>query len=71
MFNCERQRILDKKKWIVSEDKKEDMSGKMNYCAYCYYRDLFEEYCTATQEERESQCLCATAYNRMGRICKK
>ena len=65
--NKERQRSLDKKKWIESEKKGEDMSGKMPYCSFCKYKYLKFNSCTVTQEEREGKCLCATAFNRMQR----
>jgi hypothetical protein len=73
--NKERQKSLDKKKWLKSEKKGMDMSGEMLHCPYCEKRtprdwqsDGFLRHgCTATQEERETACLCATAYNRMQR----
>lgn len=80
MTNKERQKSLDKKKWLESEKKGKDMSAKMEYCFDC---DKFIVYkgheknmpcvttrCDASQEERESQCLCATAYNRMMRVSR-
>lgn len=66
MTNKDRQKSLDKKKWIESEKKGEDMSGAMLYCDACNKQNRTYE-CTATQEERESQCLCAKAYNRLQR----
>lgn len=65
MTNKERQKSLDKKKWIESEKCKYDKSGSMAYCCFCSYQDEF--YCTAIQEMREQNYLCATAYNRMKR----
>lgn len=70
MTNKERQKSLDKKKWFVSEEFEADMSGFMPWCNLCDYRDVIDYGCTATQEEREGQCLCATAYNRMKRAKK-
>ena len=67
MTNKERQKSLDKKKWLESEKIGFDMSGKMNYCDACVDRYLFEERCGISQEERESTCRCASAYNRMKR----
>jgi hypothetical protein len=77
MKNIERQKQLDEKKWIESEKQEFDMSGKMPWCSYCGMQgfDLCGDgkdkgiptICTSTQEERESQCFCATAYNRMKR----
>ena len=64
MTNVERQKALDKKKWLESEKEKIDKSGEMNYCDYCLWQDRWE-YCCATQAEREAHCLCAKAYNAM------
>ena len=70
MTNKERQKSLDKKKWLASEKFDEDMSGKMPYCKHCYNVWLFKDGCAVTQDERETKCLCATAYNRMKRVVK-
>jgi hypothetical protein len=72
MKNIDRQKSLDKKKWVISKRNEMDMSGKMYYCKKCTHKTDDTEYvctfkCTATQEERESQRLCATAYNRLAR----
>lgn len=67
MTNKERQKSLDKKKWLESEKQEFDMSGFMAYCEYCDNRGGMHGECQATQEEREKDCLCATAYNRMKR----
>ena len=67
MTNKERQASLDKKKWLVSEHLNCDCSGTMEYCEYCAKMGFADFSCEATQEERESQCLCAKAYNRMKR----
>lgn len=72
MTNRERQRSLDRKKWNESREQMEDMSGKMYYCECCEKQGLslnypFDLTCTATQEDREEQCLCATAFNRLQR----
>lgn len=67
MTNKERQKSLDKKKWLESEKKNRDMSGAMKYCKYCGMQYFLFNGCDATQEEREQKCLCATAYNRMQR----
>lgn len=67
MKNFERQKKLDEKKWIASEKKGFDMSAWMQWCGYCDKKTGLCGTCTATQEEREGQCLCATAYNRMQR----
>lgn len=67
MTNKERQKSLDKKKWLESEKKGEDLSGKMYVCGWCKNKTRMFGECTASQEEREQKCLCATAYNRMQR----
>lgn len=68
MTNKERQKSLDKKKWIASEKYGGDLSGAMEYCWACKHR--YDIGCTTTQKEREAACLCATAYNRMKREIK-
>ena len=68
MTNKERQKNLDKKKWAESEKEGRDMSGEMPYCWHCPKCILgIDKYntCTATQEQRETNCLCARAFNRM------
>jgi hypothetical protein len=75
MTNKEIQKRLDKKKWLASEKRGHDLSGVFIQCHCCekqtargWQKDgLFKHGCSATQEERESQCLCAKAYNRMYR----
>lgn len=62
MNNKDRQKSLDKKKWLESEKQGVDVSGIMVICDYCTACTV--NTCTATQEERESQCLCAKAYNK-------
>ena len=74
MTNKERQKSLDKKKWLSSEKNGEDMSGQMPYCFECGMQG-FDRWCashatnicTASQQEREELCYCARAYNRMVR----
>ena len=65
MTNKERQKSLDKSKWLCSERDNKDLSGKMVYCTLC--RHQTKDGCNAAQEERESKCLCAKAYNRAKR----
>ena len=67
MTNKDRQRSLDKKKWLESQQQGFDMSGCMLYCEKCEYanHDTDYGYCKASQEERESKTLCAKAYNRI------
>lgn len=73
MKNIERQNRLDQKKWIASEKNGNDLSGEMMQCHYCenqtpngFQSDGYYKHgCDATQEERETACLCAKAYNKM------
>ena len=68
MTNQERQRSLDKEKWLKSEELGTDLSGCMIYCDYCYHQvHTFEATSCDAPSERESRCLCASAYNRMKR----
>ena len=68
MTNLERQKSLDKKKWLESEQQGIDLSGLCGYCNACSKaKDLT---CHATQKEREEDCLCAKAYNRWERILR-
>ena len=65
MTNKERQKSLDKSKWLLSESEGKDKSGSMWYCNMCGHQT--KDGCNAAQEERESKCLCAKAYNRAKR----
>lgn len=66
MKNTERQKLLDKEKWLYSEEIKCDCTGYMAYCEYCDYQaDLGG--CLACQTEREEKSLCARAFNRQHR----
>ena len=65
MTNKERQKSLDKKKWIMSEEVGEDLSGEMLYCEFCACS--VDKKCNAPQEDREKNHLCAKAFNRMKR----
>lgn len=58
------QKRLDKQKWLESEKQSMDMSGGMPYCSACELKTVFG-YCNANQMEREMNCLCAKAYNRL------
>lgn len=69
MTNKERQKSLDKQKWVNSEDFGYDLSGKLFYCDHCKYqteRNMVKS-CIASQKQREEKSLCATAYNKMVR----
>jgi hypothetical protein len=68
--NIERQKILDEEKWLLSEQECCDKSGEMKHCFYCLYQNTYLM-CQANQEERESGCLCAKAYNKWVRYAKK
>jgi len=65
MTNKERQKTLDKRKWLASEQAGYDTSGMSIYCHYCSKQN--GDSCQASQEERVNECLCAKAYNRMKR----
>ena len=65
MTNLQRQKKLDEQKWLMSEAKGCDQSGKMDWCTYCEWEEKSE--CLETQLDREMNCLCAKAWNRMVR----
>ncbi len=71
MKNIERQKQLDKKKWLASEKNGFDTSGMERQCFYCPKQKTCPPptlvHCVASQEEREEKCLCAKAYNLMYR----
>ncbi len=69
MTKQEQQKSLDKKKWLYSQELGRDLSGTLVYCEHC--DKAVSNKCTATQEERESKCLCAKAFNRMQRKGQK
>lgn len=75
MTNIERQKKLDKEKWLESEKNGYDMGGCMLHCQYCEYADhthpTMNGKCYATQKQRQYQCLCATAYNRWDKKTRK
>ena len=63
LTNKDRQKELDFIKWNISQIEKKDMSGKMEYCEFCSYRNGLEE-CLMSQEKREQETLCAKAFNK-------
>ena len=65
MTNKELQKKLDKNKWEESAREHCDLSGAMDYCAFC--KAQHGEQCAASQPEREAGNLCSKAYNRMSR----
>lgn len=74
MTNQQRQKSLDKTKWLDSEMAGCDLSGKMLYCYHCEFQTdehNFDVVCAKTHEERVEHCYCAKAYNRMVRGMKK
>lgn len=73
MKNPERQKMLDEQKWNESSSSKRDLSGAMDYCAYCQYL-IAEPHridCKITHEQRVEKLACAKAYNRMKKESKK
>lgn len=68
MKNTERQKILDKEKWESSIKNQFDMSGKMNYCVKCKYRDNFKN-CTIEHNQRVQESSCAKAFNLKNKSC--
>lgn len=68
MTNQERQKSLDKK-------RKREQLGVMRYCCFCTKQNVVIAiggcWCGSYQEERETHCLCAKAYNRMIREQRK
>lgn len=67
MTNEERQKKLDEQKWLESEKKGLDMTGRMDYCYSCLHQSLEASQCGVSQSCRESNYLCAKAYNSMRR----
>lgn len=65
MTNKDRQKSLDKKKWLLSEKVGTDQSGKMLWCESCKYCNLGK--CGISHEQRNNENSCARAYNAMAR----
>ena len=57
----ELQKQLDAKKYVLSKKAGVDLSGQMQTCFGCKYRDVYFNTCYATQKQRESQKICAKA----------
>lgn len=57
------QKKVDADKWYFSEARGEDFSGQMPYCAYCQHK--INGTCNLVQEQREADCVCAKAYEKM------
>lgn len=64
MTNIQTQHRLDKRKWILSEKLGNDLSGYMDYCDFCPHRTS-DKKCKLAQVDREINCICAKAYNKM------
>ena len=64
--NIERQKQLEEQKYLQSQSYKRDLSGSMPYCLKCD-KATYNHNCKATQQERESQCLCAKSYNKLNK----
>ena len=75
MTNIEKQKWLDRKKWVRSEKAGNDWSGLMEYCYYCpnqQYGNVKIDTlnltvptgCLLPQKDRENNCACAKAYRR-------
>lgn len=71
MTNRQRQKCLDKAKWLESEKQGHDMGGCMLYCQYCEHADHSHPTesgkCYASYEEMSKNCYCATAFNKLGK----
>lgn len=69
MTNKQRQEMLDQSKWLNSEQVGWDKSGAENYCEFCECQVKVTDTgaCIISQAEREKQCLCAKAFNKMKR----
>lgn len=59
------QTYLDKKKLCDSEFWKRDLSGIMNYCRKCEFRNFPHLECTISHPERVERCACAIAFVNM------
>ncbi len=69
MKNSDRQKSLDKRKWLASEKAGTDLSGKMDYCKHCFYQGINIHHgggcCFGKREDIEQESSCAKAYNLM------
>ena len=64
-----RQQILNLDKYYASEKSKEDLSGKMSWCIDCPKQICYHS-CSATQRERDENCLCAENYMKIKKLKK-
>lgn len=60
----EEQKTLDFQKWLDSERKHIDLSGLMDQCLFCSFRDENRE-CTCDPKTRSEEAVCAKAYHEM------
>lgn len=61
------QKRLDKRKYLVSQEKQRDMSGFMDYCEYCIHKGN----CGLSQAEKETTNICAKAYEKKTNVNRK
>lgn len=60
----EEQKTLDFQKWLDSERKHMDMSGLMDHCLFCEYRNENRE-CTCDPQVCSAEAICVKAYREM------
>lgn len=60
-----KQEELNKEKWLLSEKYGMDATGKMKHCTHCSFRNYPFMECVTTEENRNSKCLCAYAFEAM------
>lgn len=63
----ERQKQLDEQKLFESEKLSTDLTGKMEYCIKCKYRNYPFLECCISQERREQESACAKSYNKINK----
>ena len=63
MKNTERQKQLDDQKYFASQRWQKDMSGSMEYCSGCEYKDRPFFVCKISHDERVKKTACAKAFN--------
>lgn len=70
MKNTERQDQLDVQKYFDGIKHNRDMSGLMEYCRYCNFKDKHFFVCSISQDKRIKDSACAKAFNKMTKIRK-
>ena len=58
------QKTLDFQKWLDSERKHMDLSGLMDQCLFCQFRNEKHE-CICDPDVRSKEAVCAKAYHEM------